>query len=247
MKKMKLEIKIFLSPEEAAAGLAGEIKEIVDVNSGKNKDTFISLSGGSTPKILFNIISEEYADKIDWNNVHLFWGDERCVPPDDEQSNYGMTKKYLLNNINIPEVNVHRIRGEGDPQKEVERIAGEINRVVPVKNNLPEFDLNVLGLGSDGHTASLFPGGNLKDVAQGITGVAVHPESGQKRISLTAGVLNNSRQNIFLVTGDKKSDILYEILSRKDSSKDYPAARIRAAEILQWYLDEKAASKIKKP
>ncbi len=244
---MKLEIKIFLSAEEAASRIAEEIMKMVSHHSGENRDTFISLSGGSTPKILFNKISEEYANRIDWERVHLFWGDERCVPPDNEQSNYGMTKEYLLDKINIPEGNVHRIKGEEDPGKEAARIAAEISRVVPVVNDLPRFDMDLLGLGTDGHTASLFPGRKLKNIAGGVAGVAVHPESGQKRISLTYEVISNAAENIFLVTGERKAGILYEILSRRDSDKDLPAARIKAAEILKWYLDEGAASQIKKP
>lgn len=242
---MKLEIKIFLSPEDAASKIAEEITEMVTANSMENNDTFISLSGGSTPKTLFNKISDEFADRIDWNRVHLFWGDERCVPPDDKQSNYGMTKDYLLDNINIPEANVHRIRGEDDPAEEAARIAEEIKTFVPFVNSLPQFDLSILGLGEDGHTASLFPGKKLKNIAEKTAGVAVHPESGQKRISLTSEVVSNSKQNIFFVTGEKKADIIYDIMSRKDSGKKYPAARIKASEMLKWYLDERAASKIK--
>ncbi len=244
---MKLELKIFLSPEDAASKITEEITEMVTANSLKNSDTFISLSGGSTPKTLFDKISDEFADKIDWKRVHLFWGDERCVPPDDEQSNYGMTKEYLLNNITIPEANVHRIRGEDDPAAEVVRIAEEIKTFLPAANDLPQFDLNILGLGEDGHTASLFPGKKLKNISKKIAGVAVHPESGQKRISLTSEVISNSKQNIFFVTGDKKADIIYEIMSSKDSGKKYPAARIKASEMLKWYLDEEAASELKMP
>ncbi len=244
---MKLEIKIFLSAEEAAAGIAKEIMNMVSENSLEGRDTFISLSGGSTPKILFRKISDEYAESIDWNRVHLFWGDERCVPPDDEQSNFGMTKQYLLDNIKIPEANIHRMRGEEDPVKEAERIAAEIRRIIPEVNNLPRFDLNILGLGEDGHTASLFPGKKLKNIAEGVAGVAVHPESGQKRISLTNEVLSNAAENIFMVTGEKKADIIYKILSRKDSDKKFPAARVKAAEMLKWYLDEEAGGKIKEP
>ncbi len=244
---MKMEIKIFISAEEAASKIAEEMMNIVSENSAEEKDTYISLSGGSTPKILFNKISEEYSDRIDWNRVQLFWGDERCVPPDDEQSNYGMTKQYLLDHINIPEGNVHRMRGEEDPVTEAARIAAEIRKVVPDANDLPRFDLNILGLGEDGHTASLFPGKKLKNIAEGIAGVAMHPESGQKRISLTAETLSNANQNIFMVTGENKAEIIYKIMSRKDSGKKFPAGRIRAAETLKWYLDEGAASKIKMP
>jgi 6-phosphogluconolactonase len=242
---LKLEIKIFISAEEVASKIAEELMDMVSENSGEGRNIAISLSGGSTPKILFEKISIGYADRIDWNKVHLFWGDERCVPSGDEQSNYGMTKKYLLDNIKIPDTNVHRIRGETDPAKEAARIADEIRKILPVVNDLPRFDLNILGLGEDGHTASLFPGKKLKTIADGIAGVAVHPGSGQKRISLTRELLSNAGQNIFMVTGEKKADIVYKIMSSKNSVKKFPAAEIRAADILKWYLDESAASKIK--
>jgi len=244
---MKLEVKILLTPEEIAEQISRDIAFMVKDNAENNMGTFISLSGGNTPKILFRKMSEEFNDKIQWDKVHLFWGDERCVPPDNEESNYGMTRQYLLNNINIPEKNVHRIRGEDDPEKEAARIASEIDLIVPAANGLARFDLNILGLGEDGHTASLFPGKKLKNIAAKTAGVAVHPKTGQKRISLTLQVINNSKQNLFMVIGRKKADIIYEIMSRKDAGKHYPAGKVRAAEILKWYLDEAAASKIKMP
>jgi 6-phosphogluconolactonase len=244
---MKLEVKIFRTPEEIAFQISEEIANLVSYNAKKRRDTYISFSGGSTPKILFKTLSNDFKDKIDWKKLHLFWGDERCVPPDDYQSNYGMTKKYLLDNIEIPEINVHRIRGEDDPQKEVSRISAEIKRIVPQKHNLPQFDLNLLGVGEDGHTASLFPRKKLKNISDRISGIAVHPGSEQKRISLTFDVINNSSQNIFMVTGAKKSDIIFEIMSKNDSFKRFPAARVKADEILKWYLDQEAAGKIKMP
>jgi 6-phosphogluconolactonase len=244
---MKLEIKIFRDPEETAVQIAEDIADLVAQNAENNRDTFIAVSGGSTPKILFQRLSENFKAKIDWKKLHLFWGDERCVPPQDDQSNFGMTKKYLLDNVNIPDKNIHRIRGEDDPKMEVMRIAAEIDDTVPRENNLPRFDLNILGLGKDGHTASLFPGKKLKSISKRIVGIAVHPVSGQKRISLTREVINNSRQIIFMVTGEKKAGIVYEIMSKKNSESRFPAAKVRADEVLRWYLDDGAAAKIKMP
>ncbi len=244
---MKLELKIFRTPEEIAFQISEELADLVENNAEKSRDTFISISGGSTPKILFIKLSDDFKHKINWKKLHLFWSDERCVPPEDDQSNYGMTKKYLLDNIDIPEKNVHRIRGEDDSGKEVSRVSAEIKRIVLNKNNLPRFDLNLLGVGEDGHTASLFPGKKLKNISDRICGVAVHPDSHQKRISLTYDVINNSAQNIFMVTGAKKADIIYEIMTIKDSFKRYPAARVKADEILKWYIDKEAAIKIKMP
>ncbi len=245
---MKPEIKIYLTPEELSLHLAGEIRKIVSENVSQDKDTFIALSGGSTPKVLFTQLSGElFRDKIQWNRIHLFWGDERCVSPEDEQSNYGMTKKYLLGKINIPENNVHRIRGENEPSEEVKRITGELKYFVPFVNNLPQFDINLLGLGSDGHTASLFPGKSLRGIIDRVAGIAVHPDSGQKRISLTYNTINNSKRNIFMVTGKKKSDIIFKILGLKNIDQTFPATKIKASDSLEWFLDEEAAVKIKKP
>lgn len=244
---MKLEIKIFSEPEDVAYQIAEEIFDLIKDNSDKGRQTFIALSGGNTPKILFKKLAGNFSDKIDWKNLHIFWGDERCVPPDNDQSNYGMTKEYLLNKIDIPEQNIHRTRGENDPDTEVNRIADEINKTVSLENALPRFDLNILGLGEDGHTASLFPGKKLKNISRQTAGIAVHPKSSQKRISLTLDVINNSCQIIFMVTGREKADILYDIMSKKDSYKKFPAAKVKAVNSLRWYLDEDAASKIKMP
>lgn len=244
---MKLEVKVFSTPEEIALQVAEEIEILVKGNADFNRDTFLSLSGGNTPKTLFGKLTDDFKTRIEWKKLHLFWGDERCVPPGDDQSNYGMTKDYLLDKVTIPEENIHRIRGENDPKREVGRIAEEISKIVPRKNNLPQFDMALLGLGEDGHTASLFPGRKLKNISEGIAGIAVHPQSGQKRISLTLDVLNNSRQNIFMVTGEKKAGIIYNIMSTEDPGKSFPAANIRAAEILKWYIDGEAAVEIKMP
>jgi len=244
---MKLEIKIFLNPEEVAVQIAEDISDLVNENADKGRNTFIAVAGGNTPKILFTKLSGNFKESIAWEKIHLFWSDERCVSPNDNQSNFGMTKKYLLDNIDIPKENIHRIRGEEDPLKEVMRISSEIKYTLPAKNNLPLFDLNILGLGVDGHTASLFPGKKLRNVSNGIAGIALHPLTGQKRITLTQEVINNTRQIIFMVTGGKKADIVYEMMSADNSGSRFPAAKVRAAEMLKWYLDKDAASRIKMP
>lgn len=244
---MNLEIKIFLQPEDIAVQIAGEISDLVQRNSDNGRNTFIAISGGNTPKVLFKELAENFSEKIDWTRLHIFWGDERCVPPDDDQSNYGMTRQLLLDKVSIPDQNIHRVRGEDDPRTEVSRIAEEINSMLPHKNDLPQFDLNILGLGEDGHTASLFPGKKLKNISKNITGIAVHPGTSQKRISLTLDTINNSAQVIFMVTGKGKEDIVYNVMRRKDSEKRYPASNVRADSMLKWYIDQEAAFKINMP
>jgi 6-phosphogluconolactonase len=200
----------------------------------------IALSGGNTPKFIFQKIAADYKNKFDWNRIHLFWGDERCVPPDDDESNFGMTKKYLLNQITIPEHNVHRIKGENDPVTEAERYTEEIKSNAKFKNGLPRFDLVMLGLGEDGHTASIFPNQMSLINSEKICEVAVHPSSGQKRVTLTGRVINNASVITFLVTGENKKEILKQVLI--DKNKTLPAEFIQPVSgELKFYIDEAAA------
>jgi 6-phosphogluconolactonase len=207
----------------------------------EKKEIFLSLSGGSTPEIIYKYLSADYKHKIDWRKVHLFWGDERCVPPDREQSNYGMIKKYLLNFIDIPEKNVHPVDGENDPEKEAVRYSEVIKKIVPLKNGFPVFDLVMLGLGDDGHTASIFPDQMQILISKNICEVAVHPSTEQKRITLSGTVINNARKVIFLITGKSKATIVKQVLEAK--SKKFPAEFIHPINgKLEFYLDSDAAS-----
>ncbi|HLG32959.1 MAG TPA: 6-phosphogluconolactonase, partial [Ignavibacteriaceae bacterium] len=177
--------------------------------------------------------------------IHLFWGDERCVHPEDEESNFGMTKKFLLDYIDIPEKNVHRIRGEENPEKEAIRYTNEIKKYVPFYKELPLFDLIMLGLGEDGHTASIFTNQKRLINSDKICEVAVHPVSGQKRITLTGTVINNAKRIIFLVTGGNKSGVIKELLEGKEKNK-YPAAYINSIHGRTDYFMDKQAAKLLK-
>jgi 6-phosphogluconolactonase len=201
----------------------------------------VALSGGSTPKLLFQLWADEYQGKIDWSEVHFFWGDERCVPPDDSESNYGVCKALLLDHIDIPAKNIHRIKGEDDPVKEAKRYALEIDDNTDEVNDLPAFDLIILGMGDDGHTASIFPHQMELLTANKPTVVAQHPTSEQKRISLSGTLINNAKQVAFLVTGAKKQEKLAAILNRAPKAKAYPAAHIKPTNgELHWFVDEAA-------
>jgi len=204
----------------------------------------IALSGGSTPKLLFRHLADLYRDRIDWSKVHFFWGDERCVPPDHEESNYGMTRELLLQYIAIPEGNVHRIRGEADPGEEAQRYGEVIQEFVPKANGRPAFDLMILGMGDDGHTASIFPDQLELLKAEGPCAVASHPESGQQRITLTGPVINNAGLISFLVTGADKAPRIEEIFQKKGNWENYPAAHIQPERgELHWFLDEEAGGR----
>ena len=214
-------------------------EELLLLSANRDK-VFLALSGGSTPKIVFQTLVKDYKSKINWNKIHLFWGDERCVPPDDEESNFGMTKKFLLDSISIPEENIHRIRGENNPDAEAKRYSEEIVKYVPLKKGFPSFDIVMLGIGEDGHTASIFPNQMQLLNSDNFCEVAVHPQSGQKRVTLTGRVINNAKEVIFLVTGKNKSQIIKKILVKK--SRKFPAEFIQPVEgNLKYFIDSEAS------
>jgi 6-phosphogluconolactonase len=201
----------------------------------------VALSGGSTPKLLFEHWTRHYADSLDWSRVHFFWGDERCVAPTDADSNYGVTKSLFLDPVGIPTANIHRLRGEDDPVEEAVRYAREIREWVPPGEGLPAFDLIILGMGDDGHTASIFPHQMELLLADEICVVATHPRSGQQRITLTGPVLNHAQRVAFLVTGAHKREKVAAILGARKAHLQYPAAHIQPSRgELHWFLDQDA-------
>lgn len=235
-------IKISQSQEELARDLARELADTIN-SAGDNKKLLnIALSGGGTPRLLFSILADHFSDSISWEYVHFFWGDERCVPPEDPESNYGMTKKKLFDWINIPSGNIHRIFGENLPEQEAFRYSNEIGSFTRKREGLPVFDLIILGLGEDGHIASIFPGRTDLFASGNICEVTLHPSTGQKRITITGKVINNADLIIFLVTGSSKAEMVSAIIENPGIT-DYPAASIEPVHgTLKWYLDADAAS-----
>ena len=210
--------------------------------SAKKKEPFtIALSGGSTPELLFAILSENFAGSVSWKNVHIFWGDERCVPPENSESNFGMAWREFLSKIEIPALNIHRIHGEDDPEKEASSYSEEISLHTRKRDGIPSFDLVLLGLGEDGHTASIFPGHPELLDSDKICEVAIHPETLQKRITLTGKVINNAEAVTFLVTGKKKEKIIERIFKNDISALNYPATYIVPVYgRLSWFIDKEA-------
>lgn len=239
---MKPTVKIFNNPEAVAHACAEYLMELINA-----KNTHIALSGGSTPNLLFKILGQDYSFKIKWPNAHLYWGDERCVPPFSSESNFKTVKSSLIDHVAIPAENVHRIRGENDPIQETMRYTQRIKTLVPTKNGLPAFDVVMLGLGSDGHTASIFPDQLELIQSREICELAVHPDSGQQRVTLTGSVINNATMVMFIVTGESKAEKVAEILGGRKNSENYPAAHIKNSNgELIWFLDEAASAKLSK-
>lgn len=242
---MKPPYTLHLAPDGPA--VAAQFADfLVEQIAAKEGPFTLALSGGSTPKLLFSILAkEEYASSINWSKLHLFWGDERMVPHDDPESNYGVTKKLLIDHVPIPAVNVHPVKTELEPESAATEYAKEIDQLVAKANGLPRFDLIMLGMGGDGHTASIFPHQMelLKD--PNVTGIATHPESGQLRVTLTGPVINNAANVAFLVTGAGKTDRTAQILNQEDGHADYPTYHIQPSHgKLHWFMDEAAATKI---
>ena len=237
-----MEIQIFNTLQELNKSFTEWFKEI---NSSERHIT-VALSGGSTPKSLFNYWSSLPQGEIDWTKIKFFWGDERCVAPNDSESNYKMTKEHLFNNINIPEENIYRIKGENNPTDEAKRYGELLNSELELVNGTPVFDIVILGMGDDGHTASIFPHEiELWDNKNNCV-TATHPESGQKRVSLTGKVINAAKNVVFLVTGNNKGEMVKEIIEQpQESEKKYPAALVQPdSDNLYWLLDDAAAEKM---
>lgn len=234
-----MELKIYRDKEEVARAFADYFTELA-----QGRDDFhVALSGGSTPKTVFDILAREYSDTLAWDKIHLYWGDERCVPPTDDQSNYRMTVEHLISKIDIPPSNVNRILGENEPHGEAKRYSGVLERNLDRVGDTPRFDLIILGMGDDGHTASIFPHQIDLWEAPDHCVVATHPESGQKRVSLNGKVINAAAEVTFLVTGESKSEKVKAIVEGIQGSEAYPASLVDPESgKLSWFLDREAAS-----
>ena len=238
-------INIYKSTEE----LAGSFAELLcdKVNEVPNESFLtIALSGGSTPKAIFKYLAENYADRINWSKVKLFWGDERCVAPDDSESNYKMTTNCLLSKISIPAENVFRIYGEAKPAEEVIRYADVLRNNVVSIIGAPSFDIVLLGLGEDGHTASIFPNQIELFGSENLCEIGVHPQTAQQRITITGKVINNAKNIIFLATGKSKAEKVSEIIEHKTGEELFPASLVEAGvDALMWLIDADAAALLK--
>jgi 6-phosphogluconolactonase len=204
----------------------------------------IALSGGSTPAKILRHVAGQYAQSVDWAKIRIFYGDERCVPPESDESNYKMSRISFLDNVKIPKENIFRVKGESDPEREAVRYGEMLAANVDVESGYPRIDMVMLGLGDDGHTASIFPGDENALRSKNVCEVATHPQSGQKRITLTLPVINYARSIVFLVTGAGKAEMAMNILQLPDASM-YPAWYVKPNDgELIWLLDTEAAAKL---
>lgn len=241
---MKRELHIFPNPEELAEQVSALLMNWIKESS--NSKFHMAISGGSTPNLLFSVLATNYADSPLWQKTHFWWVDERMVAPSDPESNFGVANQMLLSKITIPETNIHQILGEQVPYQEAENYSRQISEQVMIKDGWPRFDLIFLGIGDDGHTASIFP--NQMELLQSdhICEVATHPVTNQQRVTLTGRAINNADKICVLVTGTNKAERMSEIWSESEKRKILPAGWIQPTEGQAiWFADKKATSYIR--
>ena len=239
-------IRVHADAGALADAVAGEIVAAAREAAAAGRKLCVALSGGSTPKRLYERLAEApHAGRMPWEALDIFWGDERCVPPEHADSNYRMTASALLDRVPIPKTAIHRLRGESDPAAEAARYESEIRRVVPRgPSGMPRFDLVLLGMGDDGHTASLFPGQTLAPSGP-LCGVARHPQTATRRVSFTLGLINAAASVSFLVTGGAKAELVRAIVARDPIAERWPAAQVRPGDgDVVWHLDREAGARL---
>ena len=236
-------VRVFPNSDALAEALALRWKEEAEWAVKENRLYSVVLSGGATAsKVYQKLAAPDFAEGIPWKSVHLFWADERCVPPESEESNFRIAYRTFLNSVPIPGKNIHRIRGETDPATESARYDKEVHGHLALRQTGNHFfDWALMGLGTDGHTASLFSGQEKLLKTSNLCGVARHPETGQRRITLTPSAIQRSACITYHVVGRQKAEMVSVLVSGSLQSKNYPAAHIRG----EWYLDEAAASSLK--
>jgi 6-phosphogluconolactonase len=243
------EIEVFPDKDALVRAAAERFIALADETSRARGRCLVALSGGSTPKPLYELLAApSHAGRVDWSRLHLFWGDERCVPPDHPDSNYRMTREALIDRVPIPAANVHRIRGEDEPQAAADAydrllrdVFGHVGADAPARS----FDLALLGMGPDGHTASMFPGtAATTEARRWATAVHVERPHEMWRVTLTTVVLNAAANVTFLVAGADKTARVREILRADGAPRPpLPAQLIKPAHgVLRWMVDAAAGA-----
>lgn len=237
-------IQIESDSESLASAAAGLLVDKANQAVTEKGLFTLAISGGSTPKRLFENLadrSKPYFSKLPWSETHFFWVDERHVPPEDKDSNYRMTREAMLSQVPAPEINIHRIISE-NPNAEAAAMEYE-STLKTFFNSLPRFDLVLLGLGEDGHTASIFPNSPVLSETRRLVAAPWVEKLNTFRITLTLPVLNNAVATVFLVSGHGKAQILRDVMEGKFEPERLPAQAIRPTHgELKWLIDKEAGS-----
>ncbi len=241
---MNVDIMVFSDGEQLSHAATRYVVQVANEALAEHSHFTIALSGGSTPKKLYSLLAlEPYRNQIDWTKAEIFWADERCVPPDDAESNFHLAHEVMLSKLPIPASQIHRM-----PADESDRVAAsaayeqELRRVFGT-DGVPSFDLIQLGLGPEAHTASLFPHqASLRETERLVMSVTV-PKPPPPRLTLTPPVLNAANHILFLVTGAEKADAVRAVLEGDYQPEEYPAQIVHPTQgEVTWMLDTAAAS-----
>ena len=251
-------IKTFADAEQLNRFAAEKFVEIARASINSNEENFtVALSGGSTPKSLYQLLaSDEYKNKVDWSKIFFFFGDERNVLPDDAESNFLMANENLFTTLEISDKNIIRWQTEFknaeitavNYELTISKFYEDNNKSIVTMNDCdcPRFDLILLGMGADGHTASLFPFTEALNETEKITAANRVEKFDTTRLTLTFPVINNARNVIFLVKGADKAEALYEVLEGNFQPEKYPAQAVKPVEgNLLWLIDTEAARLLK--
>ena len=231
---------VYESADAASEACARKVLELLGRGLSTQPRVTLAVSGGTTPKRMF---ADMARSGFDWTNVHLFWVDERCVPPTDPQSNYKLAKEHFIDPAHFPAANVHRIQGELAPSEATNLYAADIRSFFDLSPGvLPHFDVVHRGMGPDAHTASLFPGEPLIDDRKNLAGPVYVEKFHQWRVTLLPGVLEAARNTLMLAAGADKAEPLHSVLHDPYDPKRYPAQiTTYDGEGVLWFLDKSAA------
>lgn len=235
-------VKVFRDISELSQAATKSFIELASQAIAERRRFLVALSGGSTPTRLYECLANE---TLDWSRVHFFWGDERCVPVEDAGNSYGQAKKVLFDKIGA--TNIHRVKSELEPDSAARDYAHTLSQFADPPLDFPRFDLVLLGMGDDGHTASLFPDSPVDVTTPTLAVTANYQDRPANRITLTPPVFNQAREVWFLVTGQSKAETLKNIIEGEFKPEVYPAQRIRpVGGNLIWMIDEAAGSLLNK-
>ena len=239
------EVRVFTDTEALSRGAADLFVQSGNAAMTERDRYLVCLSGGKTPERFLGVLTEvPYRGLVDWSRVHVFWGDERCVPSEDLNSNYRMARELLLHHVPVPAENVHRVRTELEPVESAEAYALVLRGYASPPLEWPRFDLVYLGLGQDGHTASLFPGPVRETGKSAIAVEMPNPKGAAWRVTLTSEVFNAARRIAFLVQGAGKARVVSSVLYGDLQPEKWPAQRIHPTDgELIWMLDAGAAAR----
>jgi len=241
---MRAEVRKYADLAALAEAAAGEFARVASEAVSTRGRFSVALSGGSTPRALFELLaSDAWTARLPWGEIHVFWADERCVPPDHADSNFGMARDFLLSRVPLCGEKVHRMRGEEDPAAAAMDYENELKHELGPDGAL---DLILLGMGADGHTASLFPGTPALAESARLVVANYVPSLGSWRLTLTLPCLNAARHVVFLVAGaDKSESVTRALAGDADPAPLPPAARVRPRSgKLIWLLDGAAGANV---